>query len=90
MEPKEIKAPGNGLTGLYTRDGEYVGQLALPTGRAIIGGMFYAAERTCHRVWRKQKIRQNKATCSECGYGITDSRFNYCPKCGARITEEDE
>ncbi|WP_455136356.1 hypothetical protein [Thermophilibacter sp.] len=51
--------------------------------------MRYVPERTCHRVWKKQKMRQRKATCSECGYGITDARFNYCPNCGARVVVDD-
>ena len=51
--------------------------------------MRYVPERTCHRVWKKQKRRQRKATCSECGYGITDARFNYCPNCGARVVVDD-
>lgn len=40
---------------------------------------------TCKRVYGGKKYSNDKIVCSECGYGIGDRRFNYCPSCGCRI-----
>lgn len=38
----------------------------------------------------KYKIRYGREVplCEICGYGIRDERYNFCPKCGARIVED--
>lgn len=43
------------------------------------------AERTCRKVPGKMHFGERRPKCSECGYGLGDSRWVYCPKCGARI-----
>ena len=29
-------------------------------------------------------------SCSECGYDVDKTKFNYCPNCGARMEESEE
>ena len=45
------------------------------------------AERTCRRVPGKMHYGERRPKCSECGYGLGDSRWGYCPKCGAKVVE---
>lgn len=42
-------------------------------------------KRTCHKVPGKMGYKGRKVICSECGYGLGDSRWYFCPKCGAEI-----
>ena len=42
-------------------------------------------ERTCHRVPGKMYYGERRPKCSECGYGLGDSRWSYCPSCGAKV-----
>lgn len=42
-------------------------------------------KRTCHKVPGKMGYQGRKVICSECGYGLGDSRWYFCPKCGAEI-----
>lgn len=42
-------------------------------------------KRTCHKVPGKMGYQGRKVICSECGYGLGDSRWHFCPKCGAEI-----
>ena len=44
---------------------------------------------TCKRVYHPNRLARN-CTCSNCGYGASDERWAYCPKCQARIKEETE
>ena len=44
--------------------------------------------RTCRKVRVGTRYGSPKMGCSECGYGLGDGRWNYCPKCGARIEED--
>ena len=47
------------------------------------------AERTCVREKHGVKMDGSpRLRCSLCGYGIGDKRFNYCPKCGAKVVSE--
>ena len=44
---------------------------------------------TCKRVKRGTKMDGSpKLRCSECGYGIGDKRWFYCPKCGRKVVSE--
>jgi len=46
----------------------------------------------CHRVRGRKSYRAYggyRIECSECGYGLADMRYRFCPNCGRRI-EEDE
>ena len=44
------------------------------------------AERTCKREKHGRKMDGSwRMRCSECGYGIGDKRWNFCPKCGAKV-----
>ena len=36
---------------------------------------------TCKRVYHPNRITKT-CTCSNCGYGASDERWAYCPKCG--------
>lgn len=47
-------------------------------------------ERTCRKVPGRMKYGRRISKCSECGYSLGDSRYVYCPNCGARVMEEDE
>lgn len=46
----------------------------------------YVPERTCERTYHPNRSRASgpQLTCSECGYGASDDRWAFCPKCGAR------
>ena len=52
-------------------------------------------ERTCHTDERtttrhgkfKTKYGNRVPLCECCGYSIGDKRYNFCPKCGARVVE---
>jgi rubrerythrin len=41
---------------------------------------------TCERTYHPNRSRASgpQLTCSECGYGASDDRWAFCPKCGAR------
>lgn len=41
--------------------------------------------RTCKKVPGKMGYQGRKVICSECGYGIGDDRWAFCPKCGAKV-----
>lgn len=45
------------------------------------------AERTCRKVPGKMHYGERRPKCSECGYGLEDPRWTYCPSCGAKVTE---
>lgn len=45
------------------------------------------AERTCTAVLAKSDYA---STCSECGAMLANWAMQYCPNCGARVTEVDE
>ena len=36
---------------------------------------------TCKRIYHPNRITKT-CTCSNCGYGASDERWAYCPKCG--------
>jgi len=42
-------------------------------------------ERTCKRIVKGKKYGSDKLVCSECGYGLGDNRWSFCPKCGAKV-----
>lgn len=47
--------------------------------------------KTCKRVKSGTKMDGSpRYRCSDCGYGIGDKRWAYCPKCGLRIGEAAE
>lgn len=43
--------------------------------------------RTCRKVPGRMKYGDRKPACSECGYSLGDSRWNFCPKCGCEVVE---
>lgn len=43
--------------------------------------------RTYFRLKKGTKYGSPRYVCSECGYGLGDDRWYYCPKCGAKIVE---
>lgn len=48
---------------------------------------------TCHRIRGHRSYRTQggyRIECSECGYGLADRRYHYCPNCGRRIMEVGE
>ena len=48
---------------------------------------------TCHRIRGHRSYRTQggyRIECSECGYGLADRRYRYCPNCGRRIVEVGE
>lgn len=48
----------------------------------------YVKERTTTRNGKfKTKYGREVPLCECCGYSIGDDRYNYCPKCGARVVE---
>lgn len=47
------------------------------------------AERTCRKVPGKMYYGERRPKCSECGQSLGDRRWAYCPKCGARVIEEE-
>lgn len=72
---------------LYGHDGRLLGKLCLDTGRAQIGYLFYAVERTCERLARgDSRDLYTYWVCSECNSSMP-SPSNYCPNCGARVKE---
>lgn len=44
-------------------------------------------ERTCRKVPGRMKYGTRMPKCSECGQSLGDDRWNYCPKCGAKVVE---
>lgn len=44
-------------------------------------------ERTCEKVPGKMRCGERRPKCSECGYGLGDPRWEYCPSCGAKVTD---
>lgn len=46
-------------------------------------------ERTAEKVPGKMKFGTRLPKCSECGQSLGDSRWSYCPNCGARVVEGD-
>lgn len=52
---------------------------------AIASAWNTRAERTCQKVPGKMRFGERKPKCSECGYGLGDPRWSYCPNCGARV-----
>ena len=48
----------------------------------------YMPERTTTRNGKyKTKYGRQVPLCELCGYAIGDDRYNFCPKCGARIED---
>lgn len=47
-------------------------------------------EAVCQRVYHPHRMRGSgpQYTCSKCGYGASDFRWAYCPKCGRKYSEE--
>lgn len=43
------------------------------------------AERTCEKVPGRMHYGERRPKCSECGYGLGDSRWGFCPNCGAKV-----
>ena len=46
---------------------------------------------TCRRVRGHRSYRTQggyRIECSECGYGLADRRYRYCPNCGRRVVSE--
>lgn len=43
--------------------------------------------RICKKVPGKTHYGERRPKCSECGYGLGDSRWLFCPKCGSKIVD---
>lgn len=54
---------------------------------AVIDGEAWQRVRTCRKVPGKMHYGERRPKCSECGYGLGDSRWAYCPSCGAKVVE---
>lgn len=56
--------------------------------RVEIDWVDFVRERTTTRNAKfKTKYGRKVPLCECCGYSIGDQRYNFCPKCGARIVE---
>ena len=62
------------------------------TNMAILARLADLIERptTTRRGRFKTKYGSRVPLCEVCGYSIGDMRWNYCPKCGAKILEVAE
>lgn len=54
---------------------------------AVHDGEAWQRVRTCLKVPGKMHYGERRQKCSECGYGLGDSRWAYCPSCGAKVAE---
>lgn len=73
---------------LYAPVGERIGTYCPDTGRAQIGDVLLAPERTCRMVkpeWAGPKSRTK--ACSECGMQFETWLENYCSYCGAKVVD---
>lgn len=45
----------------------------------------------CQRVYHPKRTRSSgpQYTCSACGYGASDYRWSYCPKCGRKYLRQE-
>lgn len=73
--------------------GEYghrVNKLIESCARSIVETIGAEADEKTTTRHGKYKIRYGREVplCEICGYGIRDERYNFCPKCGARIVED--
>lgn len=50
-----------------------------------IDSTMFVRERTCHMVPGKMHYGTRRPKCSECGCGLGDSRWSFCPSCGAKV-----
>lgn len=50
-----------------------------------IDSTMFVRGRTCLKVPGKMHYGERRPKCSECGYGLGDSRWAYCPSCGAKV-----
>lgn len=67
----------------------YANMPRMTTADEAIGRWNARSERTCRRVPGKMHYGERRPKCSECGYGLGDSRWDYCPKCGAKVVSDD-
>ena len=77
---------------LYDSDGLRVGAFCVRTGRAQIGDMFLAVERTCRAdltEGRGERHPWRTWECSACGGTYEDvyGSYEFCPRCGARVVD---
>lgn len=79
-----------GVFSLYDHHGSFMGIANTDTGRATINDVQYVAGKTCHKIPSRTASGMRISKCSECGQGIGDIGWSYCPKCGARIIEDVE
>ena len=54
--------------------------------------MTYEQRKTCRRIYHPNRsyVSGPQYTCSECGYGASDDRWNFCPKCGSEYQNTKE
>ena len=52
---------------------------------AVHDGRAWRAVRECRKVPGKMHYGERRPKCSECGYGLGDSRWLFCPQCGAKV-----
>ena len=95
MEQEELKpcpfCPDGGHVVRLKEDGKPTGMVAhccYTLGREIRAteeAWNTRHERTCRKVPGKMNYGERRPKGSECGYGLGDSRWDFCPKCGARV-----
>lgn len=50
-----------------------------------IDSTMFVRGRMCRKVPGKMHYGERRPKCSECGYGLGDSRWSFCPNCGAKV-----
>lgn len=90
----EIERTGNGLTvweltdilGIRDDDSSAMEGLNIDDARRL-ADLIDRPTTTRHGKF-KTKYGRETPCCEVCGYSIGDMRWNYCPKCGAAITDD--
>lgn len=60
----------------------------LPRVSDLLNRLAYLVDRPVTGKSKTRKVYgRERAVCEQCGYGIGDKRFNYCPSCGAEVVE---
>lgn len=72
----------------YCLDADMLGYIILHDENGEMDDMVFVPERKTTRNGKfKTKYGRRVPLCEHCDYAIGDERYNYCPKCGARVVE---